>query len=75
MEMQNMKSFKDFVSEDGGGAAATGPANATGGIAGARPGDLPPVSQGLQKKYQKRGAASEKGLVKSLRKVTGTVRV
>ena len=25
-----MKSFKDFVSEDGGGAAATGPANNAG---------------------------------------------
>jgi hypothetical protein len=65
-----MKSFKDFVAEDG-----AAPATVTSGIAGVKSGDLPPVKKSLQTKYQKQGAESTKQLAKSLRKITGGVYV
>lgn len=79
--MPYLKTFSQFINEEGGGAGGVGggsgaaPTNVVGGIAGARPGDLPPVSRKKQKKIQRRGAESEKELSTSLRRTIGTVSV
>jgi hypothetical protein len=71
-----MKTLKQFREESGAGGMGGGaPTNSTGGVAGAgdNPEKIVPVTSKIQKKKQRKGAASEKGLVANLRRMMGAV--
>jgi hypothetical protein len=65
-----MITFKQFIMEDGEGAAGGLPANnvGSGNVAGIKPGETPPVTPGQQRNYANKNARQAKMIAPKNRK-------